>query len=349
MKKNLLGYSIGIYSLLLILSSPAFGEVHCRDVVPDNSPRIEIVRSVQRVGESWTDSYPNLVKSYRDALELLPAQMEVVDGVYQAKAGDAPFLSIVIPAYKEAARLPTSLQKITEFFDTFPFPVEILVRVEKSPDATAELAQDAVAGVPYIRVYPHEVHRGKGYAVKQGMLDAKGRYVLFMDADLSTPLPEIFNFLSHLNANPSIKVLIGDRHHPQSQIVREQSLKRQVMGRVFRGLSTSVMARFGLRQIYDTQCGFKMFEANASRDIFDRIQTDGFAFDIEALLYASALGYPVKSLPIRWIDDMRTTVHPIKDPLKMLVDTTKIYRRVKADVNKQKQLEQLDFYEEDME
>lgn len=349
MIKKLLGLPFAIYFIILTTSFSAHGEL-CRNVDLTKTPRVETVsRSVLRTNEVWIESYPDLVKTYREALELLPFSMEVVEGAYQAKAGDSPFLSIVIPAYKEASRLPGSLRKITEFFDLFPFPVEILVRVEKSPDATAELAQEAVTDVPYIRVYPHEVHRGKGYAVKQGMLDAKGRYVLFMDADLSTPLPEVYKFLAHVKSNPEVKVLIGDRHHPDSQIVREQSLKRQVMGRVFRGLSTTVMTRFGLRQIYDTQCGFKLFEAGASQEIFNRVQTDGFAFDIEALLYAQALGYTVKSLPIRWIDDLRTTVHPIIDPIKMLVDTTKIYNRVKADVANHNQTRYPTQYTEEIE
>lgn len=261
--------------------------------------------------------YPELLKDYQASLSLISADEQ-----------SRPVLSIVVPAYREERRLPQSLDKIKAFFNAFPFPVEVLVRIEKSPDRTAEVAMQETADDARFAIYPHPVQRGKGYAVRQGVLDAKGDYILFMDADLSTPLPEIFHFLAAAKTHPQQAILICDRHHPDSQISQKQSLRRQLMGSVFRTLTTKTVSLFGLKGIFDTQCGFKMFRRNAAETIFRQAQTDGFAFDVELLLLASRYGYSVQSLPVQWKDDERSTVNPLLDPPKMLLDMVKIQFKI---------------------
>ncbi len=269
---------------------------------------------------SWAQDYPNLAAEYAKALTLV-------------QAGEVPTLSIVIPAFREEKRIVNSLKQIQEFFNKFPYPVEVLLRVEKSPDRTVEVATEAVAGDTRFVISGHPVQKGKGYAVRQGMLAANGDFVLFMDADLSTPLPEIYHFLSLIAAGTKSPILIGDRHHPQSHIEENQSFKRQLMGATFRALVRRVLSSYGLKGINDTQCGFKMFSKKAAEKLFSLARIDGFAFDIEVLLMASEMGMKIESVPILWRDDARSTVHPILDPLKMLRDVIKISRQVKSNLS----------------
>ncbi len=230
-----------------------------------------------------------------------------------------PFLTIVVPAFREAHRLPTSIAKMREFFDTYPIPVEILVVVEKSPDDTVAVGRQAVGDDPRIQVIDNVVQRGKGYAVRSGMLRAKGEYVLFMDADLSTPLPEVINFLNWFRTHPEADVVIGDR----STVFAgdgARSWHRRLMSHSF----NSLIQYLSPLKYADTQAGFKAFRAQASRRVFENAKIDGFAFDIEILILAQELGYTTDVLRIEWKDDRRSTVHPVWDPLRMLRDVIKI-------------------------
>ncbi|MGZ3721847.1 MAG: dolichyl-phosphate beta-glucosyltransferase [Bdellovibrionales bacterium] len=274
----------------------------------------------------WTADYPHLAEQYAQSLTLIKQQ-------------EHPTLSIVVPAFREEQRITNSIREMKAFFDAFPFPVEILVRIEKSPDKTVEVAEAAVAGDPRFVISGHPVQRGKGYAVRQGMLAARGDLVLFMDTDLSTPLPEIFHFLSLRAQGQTSPVMIGDRHHSESKIEADQSFHRQIMGSVFRGLIQRVLRSYGLSGINDTQCGFKLFTAEASNRLFNMAQVDGFAFDIEVLLLASELGMDIQAVPILWHDDPRTTVHPILDPLKMLRDVIQMRPQVRSLIANSPQME----------
>jgi dolichyl-phosphate beta-glucosyltransferase len=314
---------VGLIGLVFLFTSSSFGSSACVELF--------VNRSVdQKSIQEAYPSYPDLQETYEAALALVPAEMKNEQGNYIFSAEDKPVLTVVIPAYREAKRLPASILKIKEFFTALPFPVEIMIRIEKSPDDTVEATELTVAGDKRFVVFPHTVQRGKGYAVREGMLAAYGDYVLFMDADLSTPLPEIYKFLAIYAQNPenSIDVLIGDRRHPESNITSEQTLKRQVMGAVFRKITTTSLSAFGLKGICDTQCGFKMFTHDSAQDIFGRLNTDGFAFDVEALMFASLLHYQVKAAPVQWVDDKQTTVNPIIDPIKMLLDVGKLFYSV---------------------
>ena len=240
-------------------------------------------------------------------------------------APDAPYLSIVIPAFNEAARLPSGMEKIAAYCGALGFPVEVLVIVEKSSDGTFALASGIASSQACFQVIDNKVHRGKGYAVRAGMLLARGEFVFYMDADLSVPLEDIGLFLDYFEQNPRVDVLIGNRQHPRSEIIRRQNWVRQSMGRAFNRI-LRLLAPVAVR---DTQCGFKAFRARAAREIFSRQQLDGFAFDVEVLLLAEKLGFKTADLPVQWVNSPQSKVRMIRDSLNMLMDVFWIRRGVR--------------------
>jgi dolichyl-phosphate beta-glucosyltransferase len=247
----------------------------------------------------------------------------------QSPPANIPF-SIVIPAYNEAKRLPASIRDLRSFFSglvgspdtnsSTSLAFEILIVVEKSNDDTLESARRAAADDSRIQVIDNQVQRGKGYAVKSGMLRARGELVFFMDADLSTPLAEVVVFLSHFSSHPETDVVIGNRAHVKSQILKKQSWLRRNLGRSFNQL----VRLLGVQGIYDTQCGFKAFRSAACREIFSRQTIDGFAFDVEILLLAERLGFKTDVLPVRWINAPDSKVRILVDPFRMIWDLVRI-------------------------
>lgn len=239
---------------------------------------------------------------------------------------DTPYLSIVVPAYNEARRLPPTLAALGEFFRSFTRSYEVLIVVEQSTDGTLEIAAQLAAQQVYFQVIDNGPQRGKGHAVRSGMLRARGELVFYMDADLSVPLTEISAFLARFEVVPKIDVLIGNRQHARSRITRRQSFLREGMGKVFnRLLKTLCLA--GMR---DTQCGFKAFRQAACREIFSRQTLDGFAFDVEVLLLAERLGFRVEDLPVEWINSPESKVRILSDSLRMLRDAWLVRSRLAA-------------------
>jgi dolichyl-phosphate beta-glucosyltransferase len=293
--------SLGASQVTLLQTEPALGR-SCAAVLGAATDR---TRSVAQAATGDTadayPGYPDIAQTYAQVLEM--------ENVHS----DIPLLSIVIPAYREELRLPPSLKKIQRFLAQFPLSVEVLAVIEKSPDNTVEAARAVVGNDPQIQVIDNQVQRGKGYAVRSGMLRARGQYVLFMDADLSTPLPEILNFLLQFKTHPEAQVLIGDRWSDGPP--PERSLLRRGMTSVFGHLVRAV----AVKDIDDTQCGFKAFTQAAARDIFARQTLNGFSFDVEVLILAEQLGYKIAAQPVQWFDDARTTVGPL-DPLWMARD-----------------------------
>ena len=179
-----------------------------------------------------------------------------------------PFLSLVIPAYNEAGRLPRNLPLVAAYCQTLALPApggwEVLAVVERSTDGTLDKARAAARAFPQIQVIDNGPQRGKGHAVRAGMLRAAGDIVLFMDADLSTPLTEIEGFLAWFAAHPETDVLIGNRRHAGSRIGRPQGWLRRHLSGVFNGLVKGRVLGGGWT---DTQCGFKAFRAPAARAV----------------------------------------------------------------------------------
>ncbi len=227
-------------------------------------------------------------------------------------------LSVVIPAYNEEHRLGPTLDRMTAWLSAHLRQYEIVVVDDGSGDATVSVAR---AREQFgVRVVLNDSNRGKGYSVRHGVAEARGRWVLMSDADLSTPIEE----LVHLAAKaPAFQVVIGSRAAPGARLVRRQPWYREAMGRTFNLLVQALL----LPGIRDTQCGFKLFEARAARDVFSRVHTDGFGFDVEVLHVAHKLGYRIAEVPVRWLDDPATRVRPVRDALSMAVDLWRVRTR----------------------
>ena len=208
-------------------------------------------------------------------------------------------ISIVIPAFNEEKRLPASLSKIQEYFakSSWEFS-EIVVVDDGSADSTAAIAQAAGA-----RVLRNPGNRGKGYSVRHGMLEARGEWALFSDADLSAPIEEVEKLWRAVEREGA-KCAIGSRALDRSLVGIHQPYFRESMGRVF-----NLLMRLETGLSYrDTQCGFKLFEAHAAREIFSRQRLDGFGFDVEVLFIAKRLGFSAVEVPVRWNDVAGTKV-----------------------------------------
>lgn len=227
-----------------------------------------------------------------------------------------PFLSIVIPAHNEEKRLPPSLHKIDAFLKTQDYTAEVLIVENGSQDNTAAVAKEYAGRYPYIRVMEVDT-RGKGRAVKAGMLAAKGQYRFICDADLSMPIDELVHFLPpYAEGND---VIIASREAHGARRVGEP-LYRHLMGRI----NTLIIKLFALRGYEDTQCGFKMFKADVADDLFTVQQLNGIGFDVELLYIAGKRGYSVKEQPITWYFDPYSTMRLVDDSLHMLKEIFEI-------------------------
>ncbi|MDB5694444.1 MAG: hypothetical protein JWO81_3507 [Alphaproteobacteria bacterium] len=232
------------------------------------------------------------------------------------------FLSIVIPAWNEEKRLPAALVRLDQLRQEFPAECEVIVVVEEGTDATLEMARHFAATHRGFEILDGGSHRGKGHAVRLGMQRALGKFIFYMDADLSVPLEEIGPFLDYFKLHPEVALIAGNRAHALSRITRRQSWLRRTMGKLFNRLLQ--MAR--LACLHDTQCGFKAFRREAAHAIFARQKLDGFAFDVEVLLLAERLGYPIADLPVEWLNSPESKVRILRDSLRMLWEVARLKR-----------------------
>jgi glycosyltransferase involved in cell wall biosynthesis len=223
-----------------------------------------------------------------------------------------PYLSIIIPAHNEAERLPPSLQKIDTFLNTQGYLAEVLVVENGSSDETLRIAQGYAARMPNLRVL-HEEERGKGLAVKQGMLEAKGKYRFLCDADLSMPIEQVNRFLSP--ALEMVDVAIGSREVPGAKRFDEPSY-RHLIGRMFNTMVRCIL----LPGLQDTQCGFKCFSAEVAEKVFPLQTLKGMSFDAEVLFIARKKGFQVQEIPIDWYFNPDSRVRLFQDSLHMALD-----------------------------
>ena len=234
---------------------------------------------------------------------------------------DAPYLSVVIPAYNETGRLGVTLERVVVYLAEQDYASEIIVVDDGSDDDTARLAEEALEGRISHRVLINDGNRGKGYSVRRGMLEAAGERALFSDADLSTPIEHTADLLAAIEGGADIA--IGSRAVHGSDIELRQPLLRQTAGKMF-----SLVQRMLLgTHIADTQCGFKMFTREAAQAVFSHQTLERWAFDAEVLVIAQRLGFTVAEVPVRWVNSPDTRVRMIPDGLKMVRDLAVIRSR----------------------
>ncbi len=228
----------------------------------------------------------------------------------QERPAAAPLLSIIIPALNEELRLPPSLQKIDSFLAAQSYSAEVIVVDNGSQDNTAEIVQEYARTHPYVRLIQLK-ERGKGRAVKAGMLAAHGDYRFICDTDLSMPIEEVTKFLPPSASDYDIS--IATREGEGAQRIGEPEY-RHLMGRV-NNLIIKVMA---IREFEDTQCGFKMFNRRSAEDLFSVQQMNGIGFDVEILFIALKRGYKIREVPITWYFDPDSRMRLVQDSLNML-------------------------------
>jgi dolichyl-phosphate beta-glucosyltransferase len=231
----------------------------------------------------------------------------------------APELSIVIPAYNEEARLPRALARISEYFSNPRSPytldrMEILVVDDGSTDSTRAIAEQWSRSTPAVRLVSNGDNRGKGYSVRHGMLEARGRLALFTDADLSSPIEQIERLLVAIEVGND--VAIGSRALDRSLIFGHQSRMREIAGTIFNGF----VRIFTRLRFHDTQCGFKIFVREPARIVFEQQRIERFGFDPEILFLAERHGLRTAEIPVRWAHDPATKVHVLRDSLLMFGD-----------------------------
>jgi glycosyltransferase involved in cell wall biosynthesis len=207
-------------------------------------------------------------------------------------------ISIIIPAYNEEKRLPATLARIVEYVNSAGFEfVEILVVDDGSSDGTAPLVTELVRRNSYVRLVQNPGNRGKGYSVRQGMLEAQGEWALFTDADLSSPIEELEKLIAGVEKSGAA-IAIGSRAIDRSLVGVHQPMFREYAGRFFNLVMRMVT---GLK-FHDTQCGFKLFRKDAARAVFSRQRLERFGFDAEALYIGEMLGFKAVEVPVRWND-----------------------------------------------
>jgi dolichyl-phosphate beta-glucosyltransferase len=231
-------------------------------------------------------------------------------------------LAVVIPAYDEEARLGPTIERIRDYLDGRALDWQIVVSDDGSRDRTVAVAEAVAAGSPRIRVIGLGANRGKGAAVRAGMIAAcraGARRVLMSDADLATPIEELAKLEHELDAGADIA--IGSRALASSDIQVKQHPAREMMGRTFNALVRALV----MNGIRDTQCGFKLFSGASALDLFSRARIDGFAFDVEVLWLARGR-YRVVEVPVVWRHVEQSKVSPGRDAMRMLVDILRLRR-----------------------
>lgn len=234
------------------------------------------------------------------------------------------FLSIVIPAYNEAGVIEHTLNSVREYLAYTQFTWEIIVVDDGSTDDTTERAKHALHGIEHAHVIRNAHNHGKGWAVKEGMLVAKGKYRLFMDADNATPIEHWEK--AWLYFETGADVVIGSRAIRGAELVRSQSWYRRTLGKLGNAYAQVVL----LNGISDSQCGFKCFSAQAAESIFTRLTTKRWVFDIEALALARALKYEIDEFPVRWTRGERSSVK-FSDYFSAFFDTLRIISRIRQE------------------
>lgn len=227
-------------------------------------------------------------------------------------------LSIIIPAYNEEKRLPKTLGEIDKYLKTQDYDYEILVVSDGSKDNTAGVVRSMQNEIKGLRIIDNKENHGKGYVVRQGLLEAKGDWRLFMDADNSTSVDQVANFLPF--GDQGYDILIGSRDVKGAVLDPPQPFYRRLVGDAFNILTQVVVGLWGIK---DTQCGFKVLSAKAANIIMPKCTIDRWAFDPEILKIARKKKLKIKEVPVHWKNDLESKVK-MTSTIKMALDLFKI-------------------------
>lgn len=240
-----------------------------------------------------------------------------------------PAISIVIPAFEEQDRLGDSVREILRYIESNEMLAELIIVDDGSKDKTAETGEKVCAEFPSIpsKVIRYEKNRGKGYAVKTGLLAASADIAIFSDADLSTPIEELPKLVEPIQKG-KFDLTFGSRALDRTLIGERQPWRREQGGKVF---NLIVRTLTGL-PFWDTQCGFKAFNMKKFRPLLDVMQIERFGFDVEFLYVANLRGLRLKEIPVRWNHDERTKVSVFRDSQRMFNEVREIRRNAKKGV-----------------
>ena len=228
-------------------------------------------------------------------------------------------LSVVIPAYNEEERLPLTLQRVCGYLSTRSISFEVIVVDDGSNDRTAAIAEQFFKSQKGGTVLRNCQNEGKGFSVKRGVLQALGKYILFSDADLSTPIEEVDKLLQPIS-DGYCDIAIASRAHRGSNVAVSQAWYRKLMGKIFNAFVRLLV----MRGISDTQCGFKCFKRTVAMAVFQRQHLTGFGFDVEVLYIAQKAAYVILEVPVIWINSPKSRVRLIKDSARMFFDLWQI-------------------------
>jgi dolichyl-phosphate beta-glucosyltransferase len=240
------------------------------------------------------------------------------------QAGPSPDWSVVIPAFNEEDRLPQYLEEIRRFFESTRWSAEVIVADDGSTDGTPGVVTELARDWPALKLHSLPRNRGKGAAVREGILLARGRRVLFADADGATPIAELHRLSRALDKGADIA--IGSRAVAGSDTRVETSMRRRFIGRTFH-LMVSLL---GIRNIRDTQCGFKAFRADVAGPLFEAVTIDGFGFDVEVMLLAQRAGFRIDEIPVNWahVDGSRISI--LRDSPRMALEVMSVRLKMLA-------------------
>lgn len=242
--------------------------------------------------------------------------------------GKMTFLSIIIPAYNEERRLPSSLEKILDFIDRCGYQAEVIVVDDGSEDGTADVVRRFQEKAPFIKLIEAR-HGGKGHAVRTGMLQAAGEYLFLADSDLSMPVEELSKFLPP--ALDGYDIAIASREI-EGAVRYDEPFYRHLIGRVFNLLVRAL----AVRGISDTQAGFKCFRRAAARRLFSLQTIDGWGFDVEILMLAQKRRMTIVEVPIHWYHNNDSRVRPGRDAYLMFMEVLRVHRNARNGVYKKK-------------
>jgi dolichyl-phosphate beta-glucosyltransferase len=233
-------------------------------------------------------------------------------------------ISVVFPAYNEERRILPTLERTVAFLAGRAKPWEVVVVDDGSADGTSDVVRSRFPASPNVRLVRHDTNHGKGFAVREGVLASRGDWVLFSDADLSTPIEELAKLED--KAAEGFDLVVASRVVPGARILTRQPARRRLSGWVFR----SLVRGLGLSSLHDTQCGFKLLRRDTVGPVLATITTEGFAFDVELIARCERAGLRVAELPVDWSDADGSKVRLFPDALHMASDLVRLRLRLGA-------------------